>query len=405
MSTSEVPAEPGHMALALNGAFLALSMIPLAYEFFPKPYKATTTVRIGVGLAQGSDLGNGTIGGNIPNIALFDGNGNQLGAKHGKKTIGGGEFKDITIKHHVHVNNAPAEYISITSGGTDQICIAYLAITMASGDKNQFYGDVGKQCGGKWYPSNLLVETNDDPEFKPSCIWLDSPDPGTGDVFAQGFSFHVPDFGSNQARAMGYQEDPATMCESKPRFHLWGSDLTSEKQCIPVFDPPLAYQSDGSDPADTSLILVNGKVTCSPGPGVPMHPQINAPMNASQMLQTESNGAKRRSNIRRGNQACGGSSVVISDHNAHSAQEVCDSPTSMGPDFVSTNEGLFCDMCTHTIYDVCTLTTTSGCFDLSSQVLKPGANLYRRDLSTLRNADHQPGFVPAKSYDKVIHWT
>ncbi|KAF6224734.1 hypothetical protein HO133_009927 [Letharia lupina] len=393
------------MALALNGAFLALSMIPLAIDFFPKPYKATTTVRIGVGLAQESDLGNGTIGGNIPNIALFDGNGNQLGTSHGKKTIKSGEFKDIVVKHHDHTNNAPAEYISITSGGTDQICIAYLAITMASGDKNQFYGDVGKQCGGKWYPSNLLVETNEDPEFKPSCIWLDSPDPGTGDEFAQGFSIHVPDFGSNQVRAMGYQENPATMCESKPRFHLWGSDLTSEKQCIPVFSPPLAYQSDGSDPVDTSLILVDGSVSCTPGPGVPMHAQINAPMNASQMLGTESNGAKRRSKIRRSNQACGDSSVVISDHIAHSAQEVCDSTTSMGPDFVSTQEGLYCDMCTHTIYNVCTSNMTSGCFDVSSQTLKPGASLHPRDLNTLSDVSHGLGSVPAKSYDKVIHWT
>ena len=393
------------MALALNGAFLALSMIPLAIEFFPKPYKAKTTVRIGVGLAQESDLGNGTIGGNIPNIALFDGNGNQIGTSHGKNTIKSGEFKDIVIKHHDHSYNAPAEYISITSGGTDQICIAYLAITMASGDKNQFYGDVGKQCGGKWYPSNLLVETNQDPEFKPSCIWLDSPDPGTANVFAQGFSFHVPDFGSNQVRAMGYQENPATMCESKPRFHLWGSDLTSEKQCIPVFSPPLAYQPDGSDPVDTSLTLVDGKVTCSPGPGLPMHPQTNAPMNASNTMQTESDGIRRRTKIRRSYQTCSDSSVVISDHITHSAQEVCDSTTSMGPDFVSTTEGLYCDMCTHTIYDVCTSNVTSGCFDMSSQALKPGVNLDRRGLNAVCDAKRQSRSVPAKSYNRVIHWT
>lgn len=87
MSATEVTAESGHMALALNGAFLALSKIPLAMDFFPKPYKATTTVRIGVGLAQEVDLGDGNIKGNIPNIALFDGNGNQVGTNHEKNTI------------------------------------------------------------------------------------------------------------------------------------------------------------------------------------------------------------------------------------------------------------------------------------------------------------------------------
>lgn len=136
-------------------------------------------------------------------------------------------------------------------------------------------------------------------------------------MLAQAFSFHVPDFGSNQVRAMGYQENPATMCESKPRFDLWGSNLTNEKQCIPVFSPPLAYQPHGSDPVDTSLMLVDGNVTCSPGPGTPMHPQLNAPMNASQIMPNESNGAKSKSKIRRSNQSCNDNGVVISHHVSH----------------------------------------------------------------------------------------
>ena len=204
---------------------------------------------------------------------------------------------------------------------------------------------------------------------------------------------------------MGYQENPATICESKPRFHLWGSDLTSEKHCIPVFSPPLAYQSDGSDPVDTSLILVDGNVTCSPGPGTPMHPQLNAPMNTSQIIPNESNGARRKSKRRRSNQACGDGSIVISDNIAHSAQEVCDSEDSIGPDFVSTKEGLYCEMCTHTIYDFCSGNATRGCFDMSSQTLKPGINLHSRNVNVRSIGQHLTGYVPDKSYYNVVHWT
>ena len=204
---------------------------------------------------------------------------------------------------------------------------------------------------------------------------------------------------------MGYQEKLATMCESKLRFNLWGSDFTSEKQCILVFSPPLAYQRDGSDPVDTSLILVDGNVTCSPGPGTPMHPQINAPMNESQIMPNESNGAKRKSRIRRSNQACGESSIVISEHIGHNAQELCDSVTSSGPDFVSTKEGLYCDMCTHTIYDVCSGNATSGCYDLTSRSLKSGINLHTRNVNARTTGQHVTGNVPGRSFKKPIYWT
>lgn len=137
-----------------------------------------------------------------------------------------------------------------------------------------------------------------------------------------------------------------------------------------------------------------------------MHPQLNAPMNASQVIPNESNGAKRKLKVRRSNQACGNeSNVVISDHVAHSAREVCDSETSMGPDFVSTKEGPYCDMCTHTLYDVCSGNATSGYFHMNSQTLRSGINLHSRGVDGRLIGQCITSYVPGKSYDRVMHWT
>ncbi len=43
--------------------------------------------------------------------------------------------------------------------------------------------------------------------------------------------------------------------------------------------------------------------------------------------------------------------VVVRDLDAHSALELCESHSSVGPDFVSAKEGVYCDMCTHGIWN------------------------------------------------------
>ena len=73
-----------------------------------------------------------------------------------------GNFKGIFIEHIDPSNNEPADYVALASGGTDAIYIAYLMITWAFGDNFQFFGDVGRMCGGQWYPSNLPVPNDND---------------------------------------------------------------------------------------------------------------------------------------------------------------------------------------------------------------------------------------------------
>lgn len=68
-----------------------------------------------------------------------------------------------------------------------------------------------------------------------------------------------------------------------------------------------------------------------------------------------------------------------------SAVALCDSPSSRGSDFLSVDEGLFCDMDTKTLYPLCTSNNTLGCFDLEADKLqlrrRGGAKLQQRSKS------------------------
>jgi len=396
-------------AAGLNGLFAFLALVPFGVDFFPHHQGAHTIVRVAAGLAQAGD-GSASTGGHAPNLALFDPNGARLGFLSGQRQgmIKEGNFKDISVEHLDTSNNEPAEYVSVTSGGTDAICIAYLAITWASGDKLQFFGDVGHTCGAAWYPSNLNVPTTDNPQFTPNCLWIDSPDRGTGDKFAEGFSFHAKDFGTSKTRAAGYQSSPDSLCKSLPRFHMWGADLTSEMQCIPVFDPPVVYQQDGSDPSDLSTIINNpGKVNCDPGPNqqptIQQYNQLRRVSMGGRNGASPNYGVKKRSTTGRRTaifDPCQDKRLIVSNWDTHSATDVCMSQSSRGPDFISKAENLYCDMCTKTLYDVCSATINTGCFDLPSNNLKPGPNHHAQGGLVARMV----GEGQDKNFSSVHQW-
>lgn len=75
---------------ALNGLFLALSVLPLASEFFPAKNNAATTFRVAAGLSQAGQS-SASPGGPQPNLAVFNGNGGELSylapSDHGKLRV------------------------------------------------------------------------------------------------------------------------------------------------------------------------------------------------------------------------------------------------------------------------------------------------------------------------------
>jgi len=360
------------MAANIIGLLLgAVTMIPFLESLMPDQADQTTTVRIGVGLSTNNDA---NTKGNTPGIALFDVVGRSVGTQSGSSdTIADGGFSDIKVIAPDDAAGRQAEYISVSKGGNDALCIAYISMAWPDGGKRAWYGDVGMQCGGFWYHSETIAGDDD---YRPACVWIDG-DASNG-IVTQGMGIHITDFTATAERADAYAADQDTMCKSKPRFNLY-NDITSD-DWLPVFVPPLEYESGTLVDTDRSKLFVTGIAQGAP-------PQ-----------------SRRRSII----EARGHSNttkpvpfmphrLITSKHPSHSAIKLCKSKTSKGPDFVSYHEGVFCDMCEKEVWPLCSESLKGGCFDVLKGTMRPGSGLNGRDESSGRQ-------VPEKSYTKIDHW-
>ncbi|KAL3437115.1 hypothetical protein BDV09DRAFT_183791 [Aspergillus tetrazonus] len=219
---------------AIGLGLMGISMIPLADSFFPKVEPKYSTLRVAAGLSEPGDFSAST-GGSVPGVALFDANGNRVGFQSGKGNgkIDEGNYKDILIAPIKSQNTITPEYMSVVS------------------------------CGTAWYHSNLAIKVNDE-TYKPSCFWIGGPREDTGrptNNFPMGIGLHIIDFDGNEARQAQYVEHPETLCESKPRLHMY--DQLSEMTCLPIFDPPLKNEYGRGD-ADFEKLHTQGKVMCEP---------------------------------------------------------------------------------------------------------------------------------------------
>ncbi|CAG8956820.1 hypothetical protein HYFRA_00011209 [Hymenoscyphus fraxineus] len=366
-----------NVAFNVIGLILGVvTMAPMLESMLPSKSDRETTIRIGVGTSiKGSD----TTGGNIPGIRIFDVMGRDIGEARGSKSkIADGGFKDIVVTANSEQQGRQAQYVSVSKGGNDALCISYIAVTWPDGQKKAWYGDVGFQCGGSWYNSQTIIG---DDNYQPKCTWIDG-DKSNG-INTQGMGIHITDFTATKERAEAYANDGDTMCKSKPRFHLY-DDLKSD-YFLPYFNPPLEYDSNLVD-KDRSKVLVDGASTGK----LPPKNKKRSP-------------SEKRNNLSKRHTFPG--KLVTSKNHAHSAKELCQSLSSLGPDFVSIPEGLFCDMSEKELWPLCGKNKKSSCFDLatSSMIAKVGNSTIsthmnsRRDVATGR-------IVPNKEYDDISAW-
>lgn len=86
--------------------------------------------------------------------------------------------------------------------------------------------------------------------------------------------------------------------------------------------------------------------------------------------------------------------LVVSAYKGQSAQELCDSRNSRGPDFVSLDEGKYCDMSEKKVYRLCSGRYSRDCFSLD------------QDNKRLRRRGNIPGMGDAihRDYGQVDEW-
>ena len=268
----------------------------------------------------------------------------------------------------------------------DSICISAVIVSGNSVEWT-WLGEVAKYCGAQWYPSSRMVrgDTN-----APACAWIDQDHTNGG--IAQGFSLHMPDFAGNSARTTQYIENPDSLCKSTPRMTFWPAIVADS--IPPFFDPPLHYTNPGVDGNDPE-----SELSAVAGTDVDANKVIDRKTNSypgtpKKRHRRDQFAKRENSNLKEGH-------LVISGHLSHSAKEVCEDSNSLGWDFVSTHEGVFCDLSAREWWPLCSGAVTDGCFDLGKKAMRGGApghkGVNRRDEATGRA-------ISEKAYETSEKW-
>ena len=229
-------------------------------------------------------------------------------------TVDDGNVGEISIEHE---NQG---VYSVFSANDDAICIAWVTTTWSEergGNKYGVSGDFGRECGGTWYASGMYP--SDQSDYQPDCFWID----GNGDQPKTGFQVRWPAYSGTELDDQN--TDPQQFCNGI-EFGL----------------------RDEPDP-NTVTYPVDGK-------------------KARAESKSKKHAARAAAGLRRRNPWMA-SELVVSDSKSHSAQRLCESESSMGPDFVHEDEGLFCEMGTKTLYKFCTEDNKTSCFDTDSHTL------------------------------------
>ncbi|KAL4963715.1 uncharacterized protein BDV14DRAFT_201684 [Aspergillus stella-maris] len=308
-----------------------LTMVSFAQSNFADTTEPGSTIKVAVALD--GEGGTDNAGGDLPDVRVFNDFGEFKNMVADPGTVGDGTVGTIEVDHEQQ------GVYSLFSANNDAICIAWVTTTWsdaAGGNKFAVSGDYGEACGGTWYESNMW--TNTDNSYQPKCFWVD----GDGDQPNTGFQVRWPRYGADM-----FDEgntDPQSICND--------------------IDFGLRTESDPS--------VVNFWVDAK---------------------KRDLNSRRTRARVNRKRAAWTATELVVSDSQHHSATKLCQSETSMGPDFVHHGENLFCDMENKIPYPICGggANSTATCFDMESHNLVEGG---------------PGGFVKrANPYTKVRNWT
>lgn len=240
------------------------------------------------------------------------------------------------------------------------------------------------------------------------CVWLDGDN---SNDLPQALSSQLDAFAVSNDKAMQYKEYKDTLCKSTPRFSIW-KDLDWNSP-IPYFDPPLKYMRDfatGGQGGDQNFSQIVDTDLCKYDKGkqrkLKLEPSCEQKgVKASMPGPTGGAGIKKRrdpgQNPEDTLKARLARQLVVSSKGSHSATEVCDSETSFGPDFISTEEGVFCSMSQKKTFPICGRegsSTADACFDLKTNTLVIAES---RDIEhTLRIREA----LPTTNYTIVRRW-
>jgi len=322
----------GALIKVIGVAVKGLSMLSMGDEKFAKPSPKGTTITIAAALDQPA-AGFVNAGGSLPSVRLYNEVKTEIGSKTKKLgKVGNGATESIFIEHK---NGQQASY-ALFSAGNDAVCVAYVTITWASGEKYAWTGDWAgpNGCNNDWYYSNIFIEGGGK-DSQPTCLWIDRD----GNRELTGFHVHFPSFVTADNGSGLKGKKVSDFCNTNAYRVYKGKEPTAiqfgrkrRRGISGVVSPDTTTQEDSM--------------------------QSQVPGNATTAIQHKDR-------------------LIVTDNKAHKVKTLCDSASSKGPDMVNTAEGLFCRMKDHTLWPVCKQNSEDNCFNMGTKKLVIGGKSSR----------------------------
>lgn len=329
-----------------------LGIIQFGLDNFAPKEETGSVIRISVGL-DGNGLSEA--GGDLPDVRLFNDFGEFLGIAADPGSVGPGSTEEIKVTHS---DGQQAAYTLFTAND-NAICIATTSITWADGSQYGWLGDWAQECNYDWFHSNVFVSGT---SKKPKCMWIDA----NGDREYTAFQLHWPSFAPTvppNLRSPDSTDSEVTevttseICSGGPIFN---AVKTPDPRGI-IFKTPTQRRG------------LSRFFRRRPKPPIPTSISANA---------TNSTASRSQPKYR--------DQIVLDYSPDNSARELCESPTSRGPDFANLAEGLFCRMLDKTLWPLCSDSIIKQCFSVESKQIVTGQ-------VTVLNS-------PSKKYSKVVTW-
>lgn len=311
------------MATALGVVSSAISIFNFVDGLFPAPVNYKSQLKIYVGLntvpkgpQDEADNGykyNGNGGnsgslmysnGRCPDVRLWDDSERFLGITNIDPQVRDGNYCSQTVDQG---NNNAGSAWGLMTANDDAICMAYVLNKWPDGQSYGWTGGFGRSCHHSWYPSSVAMDGK-----YTDCVWMSNNGAAT-DVTA--IQIHFPDFETNDNNDKDHPEysDASSYCGT--------TSVVFDTDNDPNY---LVYKRDGDAVLNLTSSISGYK-----------------PQTGNLLFDTR---------------------LVKSSIPSHSAIDVCESGTSVGPDFVSTVEGVMCDI--H--MPLCAVGVLGKCFDLST---------------------------------------
>ncbi|KAL8873503.1 MAG: hypothetical protein Q9174_001040 [Haloplaca sp. 1 TL-2023] len=304
-----------------------------------------TLVRIRVGVDDGGSQDD--LGGDTPLVVGYDTNLRPVGVGvRNKYHIKNGQFVNVHIS-----GGRQTPTLEFTAGGTNGVCISDVYMNWADNQGFAFDGSWFKWCNMDWYHSSISLQTSTGDSFVPPCGWLDS-DASKGHIL-QGFRVDMLEL------------------RNIPNINTWDKNDV-QKYCTQTF------QFSGS----SQIRYEKGNLDTVGEGDTTEKRDVDPPKSTTNETLSVTDTAGHRKKL------------VVSTYRGQSAQELCDSTTSRGPDFVSLDEEKYCDMSEKKVYELCSGRFTRDCFSLD----RHSKRIRRRNGgSGINDAVH-------REYDKVDQW-